>query len=78
MSSKKEFISNSFSYDNSSSSDATSIPDENQARFLAAQSLCATVTIFHRMGLPNLSSSFSAQRASPVIAMNPILIDAEA
>jgi hypothetical protein len=67
-----------FSSDDSSSlSDATLILDENQARFLAAQSLCATITIFHRMGLPNLSSTLEAQHTPPILALNPILIDPE-
>jgi hypothetical protein len=66
-----------FSSDDSSSSrDATLIPDENHACFLAAQSSCATVTVFYRMGLPNLSSILAAQH-TPILALNPILIDPE-
>jgi hypothetical protein len=52
-------LQSSSSKDSSSSSDTTSMLDENQARFLAAQNMCATVSIFHRMGLPNLSSALA-------------------
>jgi hypothetical protein len=72
-----EVLQGSSSDDSSSSSDATLLLDENQARFLAAQSLCATVSIFHRMGLPNLSSSIVACCSPPTLTLNPILIDPE-
>jgi hypothetical protein len=39
----------------SSSSDATSAMDEDYARFLAAQSHCATISIFHRRGIQAMS-----------------------
>jgi hypothetical protein len=70
-------LQSSSSNDSSSSSDATSLLDENQARFLAAQSLCAKVSIFHRMGLPKLSSTLAASRPPPTLALKPILIDPE-
>jgi hypothetical protein len=72
-----EVLQGSGSNGSSTSSDASSTPDENQACFLAVQNLCATLTIFHRMGLPSLCSALPAQRSSPVILMNPILIDTE-
>jgi hypothetical protein len=46
----EEVLQGSSSDDSSSLSDATSLLDENQVCFLAAQSLCTTVSIFHRMG----------------------------
>jgi hypothetical protein len=73
-----EVLQGSGSEDSSTSSNASSIPDKNQARFLAVQNMCATLTIFHRMGLPPMSSALSAQHASPVLLMTPILIDTEA
>jgi hypothetical protein len=68
-------LQSSSSEDSSSSSDATSLLDENQARFLAAQSMCATVLIFHKMGLPNLSSTLAACRPPPTLTLKPILIE---
>lgn len=54
----------------SSSSDATSVPSEEQARYNAALSRCTTVSLFHRGSLP------SSSHASPaIIIMPPILID---
>lgn len=56
--------------DSSSESDASSVPNEDRARFLAIQSRCATISIFHRKSLPGSS------HADPsTIIMQPICID---
>jgi hypothetical protein len=72
-----EVLQSFSSDDSSSSSNATSILDENQVCFLVAQSLCVTVSIFYMIGLPNLSSSLAAHCTPPTLALNSILIDPE-
>jgi hypothetical protein len=43
--------------DSSSSSDASSVPNEDRARFLAIQSQCATINTFHWKSLPGSSQT---------------------
>jgi len=58
----------------SSSSDATSAQqEEDRAHFIALQSHCATISIFHRKGIP---SSFGPG-ASSSLAIGPICIERE-
>lgn len=60
--------------DSSSSSDATSVPGEDRARFAAAQSRCANVLIFGRKGMPaDVFTRASTSTAQP----EPITIDKE-
>jgi hypothetical protein len=54
----------------SSSSDASSVPNEDRARFLAIQSRCATISILHQKSLPG-----SSQAGPSTIFMQPICID---
>jgi len=62
----------------SSSSDATSIPlenEENLLRFLAAQSHCASITIFHRRGIPFSDEATSANSFPSSFAIKHTLIE---
>lgn len=56
--------------DTSSPSDASSVPNADKARFIAAQSHCATICNFHRKNLPG-----SNQAGPSTIAIQPIFID---
>jgi hypothetical protein len=56
--------------DSSSPSDASPVPNADRARFIAAQSHCATVNNFHRKNLLG-----SNQAKSSTIAIQPIFID---
>jgi hypothetical protein len=56
--------------DSSSSSDASSAPNEDSARFAAARSHCATISLFQRKSLPRTSQS-----GPSTIAMQPIFVD---
>jgi hypothetical protein len=60
--------------DSSSSSDATSPLNEDMLRFIVAQNQCATITIFHRRGLPN-GPAPGASNLKSRFAFRPILID---
>ena len=53
----------------SSSSDASSPLNEDMIRFIVAQNHCATITIFHRRGIPSSDSQS--------ISFKPILVDSE-
>jgi hypothetical protein len=57
----------------SSCSDAVSAQSEDRARFLALQSHCATISIFHHMGIP--SNARSGTLSS--MAIRTIYIDRE-
>lgn len=65
-----EIIQLDQSDDSSSSNDASSVPNEERARFLAARSHCAITSPFHRKCLPG-----SSQAGPSTILMQPILID---
>lgn len=58
------------SNDSSTDSDASSVPNEERAQFIAAQRHCAMISLFHRKEIPETSSF-----GPPPIAMRPILID---
>lgn len=58
----------------SSSSDVSSGLNEDWVRFLAAQQHCATISLFHRRGIPNTAQPNVVQPRS-TIASKPILID---
>ena len=60
----------------STSSDASSVQVEDHARFLAARSHCATISLFHRKGIPSASLpnlGGPTQRSS--FAIRPIIIE---
>lgn len=60
----------------SSSSDASSVLDEDRARFVASLQHCATLSLFHRRGIPNSSHlEGSSNQPRATISFKPILID---
>lgn len=59
--------------DSSSSSDASSAPIEERARFAAAQSRCANILIFGRKGLPNDVFIRGSSSAGPVVIDRSII-----
>jgi len=56
----------------SSSSDASSTPNEDQVIFMAMQSHCATISLFHRRGTPCLNEH---DRLRNSLVLKPILIE---
>lgn len=56
----------------SSSSDASSVPNEERPRFIAVQSHCATIALFHCRGMPG-----GPLTGARPIAIRPICIDRE-
>jgi hypothetical protein len=62
----------------SSSSDASSGPDEDMARFMATHSHCATISLFHRRGIPSTAQPGAfPPRSENSFVFKPILIDFE-
>jgi hypothetical protein len=70
-------VFNDLASDDSSSSlssDSTSAIDEDYARFLAAQSRCTTISIFHRRGIPRIEPAPLPPLAQTVVIDKDLLI----
>ena len=59
----------------STSSDATLVPNEGPLRFIVAKNQCATISLFHRKGLPNIEQTGSPSNLPPTFKIKSILID---